>query len=341
MKKITTLVLISLMVLINKQAIAQNLIAVQNGGTPRFYSILQDAIITAQNKDTIYIPGGAYSFNNNSITINKELHLIGTGHSPDSIAATGITLLNADIRVVTGASNSTYEGLYLNGDFFIGLSTQDEDVDNITVSRCNCGRLFLSRLSTNWLVRENIVRGSIYGQYLSGGSFAQNNVFSNNIIEGYLSGFGPNNVFRNNIFLSPTIGSNDLDGFVFQNNIFTKAFAGTPKSCIFDNNLFFFNFTIFYGCLGSNNITSQTSASTLVNQSGDTFSYTNDYHLKTNSPGKGAGKDGTDIGIYGGAYPWKEGSIPSNPHFQSIQIAPKTDTNGNLNLKIKVAAQDH
>ena len=266
MKKITTLVLISLMVLLNIQAIAQNLIAVQNGGTSRFYSILQDAIITAQNKDTIYIPGGAYSFNNNSITINKELHLIGTGHSPDSIAATGITLLNADIRVVTGASNSTYEGLYLNGDFFIGLSTQDEDVDNITVSRCNCGRLFLSRLSTNWLVRENIVRGSINGQYLSGGSFAQNNIFSNNIIEGYIGSFGPNNVFRNNIFLSPTIVS-DLYGCVFQNNIFTVAFGANPKSCIFDNNLFFFDFTIFYGCLVSNNITSQTSASTFVNQS--------------------------------------------------------------------------
>jgi len=67
----------------------------------------------------------------------------------------------------------------------------------------------------------------------------------------------------------------------------------------------------------------------------------NDYHLKADSPGKNAGKDGTDIGIYGGSYPWKEGSLPFNPHYQKIQVAPKTDNQGNLNVNIMVKAQDH
>ena len=189
------------------------------------------------------------------------------------------------------------------------------------------------------LFRSGSIHGHFYNSY---GSFAQNNVFSNNIIEAYPEGFGPNNIFRNNFFVCLSLFANEIDGCVFQNNIIaTAASNNTPKSCIFDNNLFFSPFTIFSGSLGSNNIASQTSASTFVNQSGDTFSYSDNYHLKTESLGKGAGKDGTDIGIYGGNYPWKEGSIPSNPHFQSIQIAPKTDTNGNLNVKIKVAAQEN
>jgi len=92
--------------------------------------------------------------------------------------------------------------------------------------------------------------------------------------------------------------------------------------------------------VGSNNIVGQEQSSIFINQEGNTFNYTHDYHLQTSSPGKNAGTDGTDVGIYGGIYPWKEGSIPFNPHFQQVQVSPKTDANGNLNVNIKVEAQE-
>ena len=44
-----------------------------------------------------------------------------------------------------------------------------------------------------------------------------------------------------------------------------------------------------------------------VNVSSTTFDYAYDYHLQATSPGKNAGTDGTDIGIYGGAYPFPSG----------------------------------
>lgn len=313
---------------------AQTLIAVQNGGAPKFYTILQDALTNAQNKDTIYIPGGVYSFSGTAITINKELHLIGTGHHPDSISATGITRLNVDIFIASGADNSTFEGLSLKGGFGAG----DNLIHNIKISRCNYTYLSLYELSTNFIISENVIRGSLNGGH------AQNNLFSNNVIENYVSDFGVNNIFRNNFFMIPSYpySSSSIEGCYFQNNVF----AYTPpsqdiESNVFENNLFLRGVIFPTGSINSNNIISQTSASTFVNQSGSTFNYSHDYHLKPDSPGKNAGKDGTDIGIYGGTYPWKEGSIPANPHFQSIKINPKTDNSGNLNVRIKVAAQDN
>lgn len=314
---------------------AQTLIAVQNGGAPKFYTILQDALTNAQNKDTIYIPGGVYSFSGTAITINKELHLIGTGHHPDSISATGITRLNVDISIASGANNSTFEGLSLKGGFSV---VSNDDTHNVAISRCICTGLYLASHSTHCIISENVIKGAVSGNN------AQDNLFSNNVIESYVSDFGVNNIFRNNFFMisSYPYSLSSIEGCYFQNNVF----AYTPpsqdiESNVFENNLFLRVVMFPAGSINSNNIISQTSASTFVNQSGSTFNYSHDYHLKPDSPGKNAGKDGTDIGIYGGTYPWKEGSIPANPHFQSIKISPKTDNLGNLNVRVKVAAQDN
>jgi len=93
------------------------------------------------------------------------------------------------------------------------------------------------------------------------------------------------------------------------------------------------------GSIGINNIVNQTQSTIFVNQSGNSFSYDDDYHLQSTCPGKNAGRDGTDIGIYGGASPWKEGSIPFNPHIQTLNISPVTNSSGNLNVNIQVEAQ--
>jgi hypothetical protein len=334
-----TLVIILLaLVAATGSGFGQNLIAVQNGGTPSFYASLDSAIVNAQNGDTIYLPGMVYSYANSSITIDKELHLVGTGHYPNSSSATGITQLNASIVLITGADNSTFTGFYLGGNLFVGENTTNEDVDNITISRCYISNgIFLSRNSTNWLISESVIKAGIQGFYqsfISTITCAQNNLFSNNITNDIAS-FGLNNEFRNNIFAKSV---NSLDGCSFKNNIFMYH-HNNILSCKFENNIFFSSI-VPSGSIDSQNIINQTTDNTFVNQTSDAFSYSQVYHLKSTSPGKNAGKDGTDIGIYGGIYPWKEGSIPFNPHFQQVQVSPKTDANGNLNVNIKVAAQE-
>ncbi len=342
MRRVTSIILISILVFQVSLANAQNLIAVQNGGAPKFYSILENAINNAQNKDTIYISGGAFSFST-TITIDKELHFMGTGYHPDSTKVLP-TQINSSIVLVSGANNSSFEGFLLNGD--IVTVSINEDVDKISIQRCYFRSIRLSRSSEYWVVRENIITGNVSGGDNSMQPFAQNNIFSNNIIGEFISCFGPNNEFRNNFMNGGYFYLNKIDGCFFKNNIFNinsydQNRYYTISSSVFENNIFSGSSFIPSGCINRNNIDQQSSASTFVNQSLTYFDYTQDYHLKTDSPGRNAGTDGSDIGIYGGTYPWKEGSIPANPHFQRIQIGTKTDINGNLNVKIKIAAQDH
>ena len=133
---------------------------------------------------------------------------------------------------------------------------------------------------------------------------------------------------------------------IFENNIFLAGSVNPISICtqsIFRNNLFVYNWegpdnqSVFFG---SGNIVNQPKENIFVNQSGNTFSYAQDYHIKDSSPGKNGGVDGADVGIYGGVYPWKEGGLPFNPQIQVAKIAGTTDANGNLNVNIKVEAQE-
>ena len=338
MKKITTLVLISLLFLVASQAIAQNLIAVQNGGTPKFYTDLSEAVNNALAKDTIYIPGGVFYPKDNLLTINKELHLIGAGHHPDSTRVTSTTYINSDIKVILGANKSTFEGFCLSGNFSSGTTTANEDVDQITISRCNLGgNMRLSRFSNSWLIYETILRSSVYG-YSIGDSYnvnAQNNIFSNNIASG-ITYFGPGNYFRNNIVFG---GFDNIKSSFIENNVFY--IYQNSSLCTLNNNLTTSaNTNMLTGNYGVNNMYELYDAIYAI-PSFNTFSYSYDYRIKSSSSGKNSGTDGTDRGIYGGMYPWKAGSVPSNPHFQFKQISGTTDANGNLNIKIKVAAQEY
>ena len=85
------------MLLTGSAAHSQNLIAVQNGNTPAFYTVLDSAIIHAQNGDTVYIPGGTFSLN---VPVTKSLHIIGVGHNPDSTLATGKTVINGNLSLI-------------------------------------------------------------------------------------------------------------------------------------------------------------------------------------------------------------------------------------------------
>ena len=334
MKKITTLVLISVLFLFANQAIAQNLIAVQNGNSPRFFQQVDDAIVNAVDGDTLYIPGGSWNLTQ---PINKRLHLIGVGHHPDSTKVTFPTKINSDFNLYSGSSNGSITGINILG----GINIQTE-MNFYTVKSCRIYYVRIGAKASNFLFIENVLENgiSLYSQVVGANFSYFNNIFG----AGAGGGGVTNSIFKNNIFLTYVAANFSL----FENNIFyNNSFYGVGfnenvKNSIAKNNLFAIGLSFENSTnVGSNNLFEQPQTGIFLNQSGNSFDYSHDYHLQPNSPGKNAGTDGTDIGIYGGIYPWKEGSIPSNPHFQSIQIAPKTDTNGNLNVKIKVAAQDH
>lgn len=332
---------------------AQRLIAVQNGGNPSFFTIMDSAIAHASPGDTIFLPGGSFP-TTNPLVIDKELHIVGVGHDPDSTSVTNYTSFSYDLTIVSGADNGSLTGVKL-GSFNFGTDSSNQTVQNYTIRHC----MISNTISFGWfnatknrssdILVRNCVVGGISGGYSSG------NAFLNNIIEGTVSRFGATNVFFNNVFLRDsgvppnTRPLSDIFNCEFANNIFRSSIAikNTPVThCVYNNNLLVISnqstlFSVNSSSLGLNNIFGVSQSSIFVNQSGMAFNYDHDYDLQTASLGKNAGTDGSDVGIYGGIYPWKIGSIPFNPHFQFKNVGPTTDNTGQLNVNIRVSAQNN
>ena len=345
---------------------SQGLIALDHtGGGSEFFTRLDSAILHAQNGDYIYLPGTP-GMNIGTITIDKGVHIIGAGTDPDSSITTGTTTLTGDLVILSGASNGSLQGFFLSGNITFGTNTNNQDISNYVISRCNLDNLALSfngydTAFSSILVRECIIRGSVSGGYVP----AQ---FSNNIFEEQLNYFYGAS-FHNNIFLwgsNATINTN-VRNTVFTNNIFANSCVAYFKNTYYNieycfnnnyyNNLFTssLSFGIYQCCWAwdcnpdptrnkngstSGNIESVPENNIYVNQSGYIHSYMQDYNLKPTSPGKNAGTDGTDVGIYGGSFPFKEGSLPVNPHIRFKNVAGSTNSNGTLDIHFKVAAQD-
>jgi len=337
---------------------AQELIAVDHvAGGSEFFTRLDSAVAHSSSGDHIYLPGTS-GMTIGTLVIDKGVHIIGAGINADSCLATGITVLVGNITVVSGADNGSLEGFMLNGDLTFGTAKANQYVAFFDVSRCNLGTVSLSHngsdsTASSFLFRENIIRGHVYGG-------CSNATFRNNILEAQLNYFY-GATFSNNDFLWGNRSTINLfvRNSTFSNNIFKYycfAYFGVPWVTIYstDNNYYnnMFNNTMlfyseYYGCttglngLGSvsGNLEGVADAQIYTNQGGNSYNIHHDYHLADGSPGINAGTDGTDIGIYGGSEPFKDGSLPVNPHIRQKLVSGSTNPDGTLNIQFKVAAQ--
>jgi hypothetical protein len=324
---------------------SQKQVALNHNGVSKFYSRIDSAVINAQNGDTIYIPGG--NFNIGELIINKEVTIFGAGIHPDTANATGISYLSGNLYFVDGSDSSQIQGLSITGNITFGTDASNQAVENVTISRCKMNTINIGFSPTlnakNLLVSECLISGDING------NSAQNVWVTNSIITGLIAYFNQNAVFSNNVFLrqgdcwSSVYVIRNSNEVTFSNNVFLDE-SGCLFGCtasLFQNNLFVINTTFPVGDnTGSGNLVNQPRSGILVNQTGNSFSFANDYHLQPTCAGVNAGTDGHDIGIFGGSYPFKIGSNPLNPHIRAKSIGTSTNTNGKLNININVVSQD-
>ncbi len=335
-------------------AIAQHVITVQTGVDVKQYSTLDSAMLFAQSGDQVFIPGGNYSIQN--FIINKSVMIFGSGHYPDSTTATGRTVISGNLILTNGSSGGMIMGCTVTDSVIIGTGIAGTDsVANYSILRCNINHLYFSSTGTttnarNISVSENVIRGNIMG------ANAQNLNFSKNIIEKRISYFD-NADFTNNDFIGLGNCTNFINqmehvvGCSFSNNIFLYAPPACPAGMFLDstcaNNTFLNNLfrqTIVFPVgtnSGMSNIISQPVASIFTSATGGTFDYSSDYTLRITSPGVHAGNDGYDVGIYGSIQPYKTAAVPFNPHIQMKSVGTVTDPQGQLNIQIKVSAQDN
>lgn len=343
MKKVKQLLMIVL--LSNTFALfAQQKVALHSNGNTTIFSSTNpfiDAYNASATGDTIYLPGGSFTPPAN---FDKTLAVYGAGHYVDSSLVTGKTFINGNITLKENADGFHLEGLEING---IVTFYNNESVNNVVITWCKINNTFnvtgnLTNPSSNLSLIGNVFMQNIYLEN------AQTVLLSNNIIKSFMSSKG--NMINNNIIMSyipDYYAGNYLfygDNNTINNNIIFWNDANNARvnghGNVFQNNLYVVS-APNYGTnpTALNNYTGIPQADIFINQTGVEFDYTHDYHLQ--EPVTYLGTDGTQVGIYGGTFPYKEGAVPSNPHFQFKNIAPTTDINGDLNIQIQVEAQDN
>ncbi len=351
MKKLFFAIVIFVACMVFSGASAQNVITVEHSGVSTFYQNLDIAMAHASSGDNIYLPGTSYAIGTGLI-INKCLHIIGAGCNLDSSVTTGATILEGNLYITSGADSGSIEGVLINANVYFGTTAANQAVNLYSIKRCYIGgSLLLSfdgvtpTASTNILISEDIIMAYIYGGY------AQNVEISKCIIVRTLNKFSGNAMVTNNIFLwgedvlewlfedihSVNLLNNIimLNGSRIYDNIGTLTVANNLFTCASNAGA-----TAGNGSFNQSNYYSVPRDSIFINQSGDVYNFAHNYHLRPTCVGKFAGADLTDVGIYGTPSPAKDGNIPFNPHIQAKTIPANTNSQGNLNISIKVAAQD-
>lgn len=330
---------------------AQSVIVVQNDTSMHTHHTLNEAVAAASDGDYIYIPGGTFAVNN--LTIDKRLNIIGAGHNSQATQATGVTILNGSISFASGSDYSMIQGVYITNDMNLtDLSGRVQS--NIFISRCSMDRLTLgpyfsygsSDAVENVLIKECVIRTQT-----DVANNSNHNVFENCILGSTVHNIEGGVQFANCIFLKEngTVLSTTNSG-AFVNCVFhvryraDLVFSNGNQPSMFQNCLF--------GCASLANQTAQDNFFfncyafngdvKLLYESVSTELYSDEhqYRFAWNDTLQSGALDFSQLGIYGGLDPYKDGAIPMNPHVESIYVPSQTDGQGRLTIQVNVQAQD-
>jgi hypothetical protein len=303
-----------------------------NTPTPGQYTTFAAAQTAAAAGDTILVQGSPTSYG--AITISKRLTIIGPGHKPNTLSGLGATF-----GPVTISDNLKGVGIYgiIVGDIS-GLTTAPylKNVDSLIIENVYFfGSVFIGTDCNNILIRGSVFNGSIALNDSNATDLIVENNYVSSTVYGGLSllnwGGTGNKLVSNNIFAWSGAGSlvsGSIRNTIFQNNIFygLTANSGTQTDCLYANNLSFghnSNNTLPpAGQGGSNNLvnTDPKIVNIQLPTGASAFSYTRNYRLQADSPCKGAGIGGTDIGLYEPDYEFSMTGEPKRP--QALTLNP-------------------
>ncbi len=324
------------MALIAISSFGQKAVALHSADGVQIFSqatAFADAMEAATDGDTLYLSGGSFP----AVNINKGVRIYGAGICPDSTLATLPTEISGYTEIKSGTDSLFVEGLIFNN--FRWNADDNDTLRNHHFVRC----LFKNGL---------YVQNSYYAKHFNY-SFLQC-VFEDEV---KLESAVKNSLFANCIFNKPVTESISN---VFKNNCFLYSFNGNYSSNEIKNNIFInpnnnlingSNNQILYNVFANSDPQQGTNSqflynkvdipmdSIFVNAPGETFSFSQNYHLKSAAENNFLGYDSTPIGVYGGFAPLKEGFVPSNPHISSKSIPGATDNAGNLHIEMRINAQ--
>lgn len=297
-----------------------------NTCTP-FYHI-DSAITAAVDGSYLYLPGGVFTF---GTTINKRLHIIGSGYSLDSALITNTTQISGGFALGSNAAGSSFEGLYLTG-AITGPTTTF--INNVSFMYVNC-------ISISMKLSNSVIRSCILRTGSSGGNTFYSGI-NNEILNSYIVDISQlsNSVIQNcnGIYYANSSVLN-----LFKNNIFDRYPAPLSSANVGSGNSLVYN--VYTSTCTSGCISSIFAANNVLMTEANVFAAgsltTSNMQLLAGSAALTAGENGTEVGVFGGLFPFKKGGVPSNPHIYQKVISASTNINGQLPVQIKVRAEDY
>jgi hypothetical protein len=304
------------------------------------YNTIQAAVDAANTDDVILIEpwGGSLSTTyQEAVTIDKRLHLRGNGYNLDN---PGLQPKPLDSRTVdilgvvtfsTGSAGSTFRNLSVStGNFGFGLYVGDS---NIRIENCLLAVVYITSYGipntnqytdggTGLVLKKSIILGAT--------AFGLRGVVDNRVNSATIS----TSLILENCWIIGTLGSsagNFIRNSVIKNcNLrfpFIRLSNCTITNCVIDNSIRSFedsnNLSISHSASVSGDLPSSNGNINNIDLS--TF-YTNgpttyitsfqgeiDQQLSPTSVGIGAGVNGEDIGMYGGADPYQFSGLPNSP----------------------------
>ena len=305
-----------------------------NAGSVAMFSSLQAAVDSAATNDTIFIAGSPNSYG--SVSIGRRLNFVWPGYFLSEHSVPGINSHPARIdanlyrRDLSNASGCTFSGLSVN------LYSQDAGITGITVTKCVLSgfgysdRVVVS-INRCWTTNISLSPGSSIRNSIIGGGFslldsatATNCVIRDFNSTGSISTTAGSSI-SNCIFITSTAVSLSKSAFAAQCKgsishcmaVSGPGPSGGPSYLpdgLGNNPTIHLFYDVFTGGV-------QDKA----------------YQLIDDSPAKGSGFNGVDMGVFAGPQPYVIGCLPQIPRITRFVIPAKaTSTSG---LRIEMDAQ--
>lgn len=267
------------------------------------FKTIQAAHDGASAGDTIYAIGSAQSLGD--ATFTKKLVIIGPGYflsENQNLQASPFSAKFEDLTFDAGSEGSIITGCEIQG--FLNIKTS-----NISIIRnyISCPFIYMFRGIGNLYIQQNYINPSssisaptvIHTDENVGPIYITNNYISSSNSSSIDMHKSANAIIENNVIT----GDINCYNSTFQNNIITGSFYGTGNG-IFNN---ICNKDQFSNTNG--NIPNTDTSKIFIN----TGSTDGKFQLKANSPARGAGVNGVDIGMFGGVNPYVLSGVPSIP----------------------------
>ena len=292
---------------------------------PADFRTIQAAIDAASVGDTLMIAGASNLYS--SFTLTKRLIIKGPG---DTLSGGLVSIIgDCFISEVTDTSSPDYggnaSGSLLEGVKFDSLYIS-ENSQFVTVTRCEFSYLSASAsntILTRCIGNELIIDGPnciAVGCRINNLGVLKEQISIDNCTIGNSTGSpiiitsSTNPTFRNTILISNSaVGTTPYSGATFD-HCMAIGYASLPT--------------------GNGNVSLASSQRTNV------FTTTTSFVLKAGGPAVGTGKNGVDMGMYGGISPFVDNFIPALPRITEIIVPPTVPDSSGLTFEVKAEARD-